>query len=98
MVALENQTQHSSLNPACISERQCKSGVLCSLFKTSLLLICHRAVHYKQDNHFDGLDLAGTSGYFWLFHRRVDFSVNLFVAYLSEFIGDQCLIFLRKSM
>lgn len=87
MGALDNQTQHSSLRTAYISERQCKSGVLCSLFKMSLLLICHRAVNYKQDNHFDGLDLGGTSGHFWLFHRKVDFSVNLFVAYLSEFIG-----------
>lgn len=47
MGVLENQTQHRALSTANVSEQQCKSGVLCTFFKMSLLLICHRAVNYK---------------------------------------------------
>lgn len=95
MGALESQTQHRALSTAYIYQKSNVKVECCVLsLKMSLLLICHRAVNHKQDNHCDGLDLAGTCGHFWLFHRRVDFEVNLFVAYLSDFIGDQCLFFL----
>lgn len=67
MGALESQTQHRALSTAYIYISQ-KSNVKveCHVLslKMSLLLIGHRAVNYKQENHCDGLDLVGTCGHF----------------------------------